>query len=235
MDGHGACHVMAGPLTTAAGTGVMIHPGSCLFGNSDDIAWLLFHEIVWTSKVRGVRHSKLHMTVLQVFARTVCPVSYAWIKDLLPKLHEVDVWMLSGTGQVRPEGTLQFGCTGQPSATHRPPACAPWRPRKRPLRRRRASRAATRTARWPRPNCATSSASSARPSSLHAHVLHGDGGMKTSGARWTSQRARARTRPWTTGPWPPRAPAGNTHAPSLPWPSGAPDTNQHALHRAWQR
>ena len=55
---------------------VLIHPSSSMFGDSDDVEWILYHELVWTSKV---------------FARTVCPVQYAWIKDLLPKIHEVAI------------------------------------------------------------------------------------------------------------------------------------------------
>ena len=32
----------------------MIHPSSCLFGKDEDISWLLFHEMVWTSKVTNL-------------------------------------------------------------------------------------------------------------------------------------------------------------------------------------
>ncbi|XP_070579352.1 probable ATP-dependent RNA helicase DHX40 isoform X2 [Ptychodera flava] len=67
MDGHG--------------TPVFIHPSSALFGQEADLDWLIFHEVVWTSKV---------------FLRTVCPVRYEWIKDWLPRLHELDVYALSG-------------------------------------------------------------------------------------------------------------------------------------------
>ena len=76
MDGHGARIVSHAHIVHMhhAGTSVLIHPSSCLFGRDEEIGWLLFHEMVWTSKV---------------FARTVCSVNYAWIKDLLPKLHEV--------------------------------------------------------------------------------------------------------------------------------------------------
>ncbi|XP_077980286.1 putative ATP-dependent RNA helicase DHX40 [Glandiceps talaboti] len=67
MDGHG--------------TPVFIHPASVLFGKEDRLDWILYHEVIWTSKV---------------YLRTVCPVRYEWIKDLLPRLHELDVYALSG-------------------------------------------------------------------------------------------------------------------------------------------
>lgn len=31
--------------------------------------------------------------------RTVCPIRYEWVKDLLPKLHEVDVYDLSNVAR----------------------------------------------------------------------------------------------------------------------------------------
>ncbi|KAJ8037867.1 putative ATP-dependent RNA helicase DHX40 [Holothuria leucospilota] len=63
------------------GTYVFIHPSSVLFGREDELDWVMFHEIVWTSKV---------------FMRTVCSIDYDWVKDLLPRLHEVDAYGLSG-------------------------------------------------------------------------------------------------------------------------------------------
>lgn len=36
----------------------------------------------------------------QPYMRCVCPVEYAWVRHLLPKLHEVEVHMLSGRGEV---------------------------------------------------------------------------------------------------------------------------------------
>ncbi|XP_002733338.1 putative ATP-dependent RNA helicase DHX40 [Saccoglossus kowalevskii] len=67
MDGHG--------------TGVFIHPSSLLFDKEEDLDWLIFYEVVWTSKV---------------YIRTVCPIRYEWVKNLLPRLHELDVYALSG-------------------------------------------------------------------------------------------------------------------------------------------
>lgn len=44
------------------------------------LEWILFHEVLVTSKV---------------YVRTVCPVRYEWVKDLLPRLHKIDVYELS--------------------------------------------------------------------------------------------------------------------------------------------
>ncbi|XP_078348536.1 putative ATP-dependent RNA helicase DHX40 [Oculina patagonica] len=67
MDGHG--------------TQVYIHPSSTLFGCEDQLEWIIFHDIIWTSKI---------------YVRTVCPIRYDWVRDLLPRLHEVDSYSLSG-------------------------------------------------------------------------------------------------------------------------------------------
>uniref|UniRef100_A0A673LUA8 RNA helicase n=1 Tax=Sinocyclocheilus rhinocerous TaxID=307959 RepID=A0A673LUA8_9TELE len=66
MDGHG--------------TSVLIHPSSCLFGQELHLDWIIFHDVLVTSRV---------------YVRTVCPIRYEWVKDLLPKLHEIDVYELS--------------------------------------------------------------------------------------------------------------------------------------------
>ena len=66
MDGHG---------TTA-----YLHPSSTLFGREDSLDWVVYNEIVDTAKT---------------YMRTVCPVKYVWLKDLLPRLHDIDVYRLS--------------------------------------------------------------------------------------------------------------------------------------------
>jgi hypothetical protein len=53
---------------------VQIHPSSVLASNTDDLSWVLYLEVVWTAKA---------------FMKTVCPIAYAWVKGLLPKIHEV--------------------------------------------------------------------------------------------------------------------------------------------------
>lgn len=68
---------------------VLVHPSSGLFSQQDELEWVIFHEVVWTSKP---------------FMRTVCPIKYSWVKDLLPKLHEVDIYALSGTGRQSSDG-----------------------------------------------------------------------------------------------------------------------------------
>ncbi|KAJ7340501.1 putative ATP-dependent RNA helicase dhx40 [Desmophyllum pertusum] len=67
MDGHG--------------TQVYIHPSSTLFGCDGQFEWIIFHDVIWTSKI---------------YVRTVCPIRYDWVRDLLPRLHEVDSYSLSG-------------------------------------------------------------------------------------------------------------------------------------------
>lgn len=46
--------------------------------------WIIFHDVLVTSRV---------------YVRTVCPIRYEWVKDLLPKLHEIDVYELSSVAR----------------------------------------------------------------------------------------------------------------------------------------
>lgn len=66
------------------GSMVHIHPSSVLFDQEAELNWVIFHDVLVTSRV---------------FVRTVCPVRYEWVKDLLPKLHEVDVYELSSVAR----------------------------------------------------------------------------------------------------------------------------------------
>ncbi|XP_064157157.1 probable ATP-dependent RNA helicase DHX40 [Anguilla rostrata] len=70
MDGHGSV--------------VHIHPASALFEQEAQLDWIIFHDVLVTSRV---------------YVRTVCPVRYEWVKDLLPKLHEVDAYELSSVAR----------------------------------------------------------------------------------------------------------------------------------------
>ncbi|XP_076833009.1 putative ATP-dependent RNA helicase DHX40 isoform X1 [Brachyhypopomus gauderio] len=70
MDGHGST--------------VHIHPSSSLFGQELQLDWIIFHDIMVTGRV---------------YVRTVCPIRYEWVKDLLPKLHEIDVYELSSVAR----------------------------------------------------------------------------------------------------------------------------------------
>lgn len=70
MDGHGSM--------------VHIHPSSSLFDQEAELNWVIFHDVLATSRV---------------YIRTVCPIRYEWVKDLLPKLHEVDVYELSSVAR----------------------------------------------------------------------------------------------------------------------------------------
>ncbi|XP_073429067.1 probable ATP-dependent RNA helicase DHX40 isoform X1 [Dendrobates tinctorius] len=66
------------------GSMVHIHPSSVLFGQEVHLEWILFHNVLVTSKI---------------FVRTVCPIRYEWVKDLLPKLHDVDAYELSNVAR----------------------------------------------------------------------------------------------------------------------------------------
>lgn len=55
-----------------------------VFEQETKLNWVIFHDILVTSRV---------------YMRTVCPIRYEWVKDLLPKLHEVDVYDLSNVAR----------------------------------------------------------------------------------------------------------------------------------------
>lgn len=57
-----------------------IHPSSVLFGCENSLDWVVYFELMETAKT---------------YMRTLCPVRYAWVQDLLPQLHDVDVYRLS--------------------------------------------------------------------------------------------------------------------------------------------
>ncbi|XP_078535966.1 putative ATP-dependent RNA helicase DHX40 isoform X3 [Lissotriton helveticus] len=66
------------------GTVVKIHPSSALYRHEAELEWIMFHDVLVTSNI---------------YVRTVCPIRYEWVKDLLPKLHEVDVYELSSVAR----------------------------------------------------------------------------------------------------------------------------------------
>ncbi|TKS81314.1 putative ATP-dependent RNA helicase DHX40 [Collichthys lucidus] len=66
------------------GSMVHIHPSSSLFDEEVELNWIIFHDVLVTSRV---------------YIRTVCPIRYDWVKDLLPKLHEVDAYELSSVAR----------------------------------------------------------------------------------------------------------------------------------------
>ncbi|KAL8199094.1 UNVERIFIED_CONTAM: putative ATP-dependent RNA helicase dhx40 [Gekko kuhli] len=70
MDGHGSI--------------VYIHPSSALHDQEVQPEWLIFHDVLVTSKV---------------YVRTVCPVRYEWVQDLLPRLHQIDAYELSSVAR----------------------------------------------------------------------------------------------------------------------------------------
>ncbi|KAK7829909.1 hypothetical protein U0070_003364, partial [Myodes glareolus] len=48
------------------------------------LEWIIFHEVLVTTKV---------------YARIVCPIRYEWVRDLLPKLHELNAHDLSSVAR----------------------------------------------------------------------------------------------------------------------------------------
>uniref|UniRef100_A0A8C4EA30 RNA helicase n=1 Tax=Dicentrarchus labrax TaxID=13489 RepID=A0A8C4EA30_DICLA len=66
------------------GSMVQIHPSSSLFDQEAELNWVIFHDVLVTSRV---------------YIRTACPIRYEWVKDLLPKLHEVDAYELSSVAR----------------------------------------------------------------------------------------------------------------------------------------
>ncbi|XP_030601112.1 probable ATP-dependent RNA helicase DHX40 isoform X2 [Archocentrus centrarchus] len=62
----------------------ILHRLQQLFDQEAELNWVIFHDVLATSRV---------------YIRTVCPIRYEWVKDLLPKLHEVDVYELSSVAR----------------------------------------------------------------------------------------------------------------------------------------
>ena len=58
-----------------------IHPSSTLFGCEKSVDWVVYMELVETAKT---------------YMRTLCPIKYSWVQQLLPQLHDIDVYKLSG-------------------------------------------------------------------------------------------------------------------------------------------
>uniref|UniRef100_A0A8D0FF26 RNA helicase n=1 Tax=Strix occidentalis caurina TaxID=311401 RepID=A0A8D0FF26_STROC len=60
---------------------------SCLLKQNSretSLEWIIFHDVTVTSKI---------------YVRTVCPVRYEWVKDLLPRLHQIDAYELSSVAR----------------------------------------------------------------------------------------------------------------------------------------
>uniref|UniRef100_A0A8C7TUR3 RNA helicase n=1 Tax=Oncorhynchus mykiss TaxID=8022 RepID=A0A8C7TUR3_ONCMY len=63
---------------------IPVIPHRSLFDQEAQLDWVIFHDLLVTSRI---------------YIRTVCPIRYDWVKDLLPKLHEVDVYELSSVAR----------------------------------------------------------------------------------------------------------------------------------------
>lgn len=55
-----------------------------LYDQEAQLEWLIFHDVLVTSKV---------------YLRMVCPVRYEWLQDLLPRLHQIDAYELSSVAR----------------------------------------------------------------------------------------------------------------------------------------
>lgn len=55
-----------------------------LYNQETLLEWIIFHDVAVTSKI---------------YVRTVCPVRYEWVRDLLPRLHQVDAYELSSVAR----------------------------------------------------------------------------------------------------------------------------------------
>lgn len=88
MDGHG--------------TVAYIHPSSALFGCEKSLDWVVYMELVETAKT---------------YMRTLCAVKYSWVQELLPQLHDIDIYKLSGCeGRGKEEGDVVTGDILEPVA-----------------------------------------------------------------------------------------------------------------------
>jgi len=67
-------------------TTVFLHPSSTLFGRDSQLDWILYNELLDTGKT---------------YMHCICPIKYSWVKELLPLIHEVDVYRLTDCEQQR--------------------------------------------------------------------------------------------------------------------------------------
>lgn len=67
-------------------TTVYLHPSSTLFGRDSKLDWVLYNELLDTGKT---------------YMHCICPIKYSWVKELLPLIHEVDVYRLTDCEQQR--------------------------------------------------------------------------------------------------------------------------------------
>ncbi len=85
-------------------TSAYIHPGSTLFGSESSLDWIVYFELVETSKT---------------YMRTVCPIRYPWVQDLLPQLHNIDVYRLSDCERKRERKNSEQGDVQSPPTKRR--------------------------------------------------------------------------------------------------------------------
>ncbi|XP_055255741.1 probable ATP-dependent RNA helicase DHX40 isoform X3 [Moschus berezovskii] len=86
------------------GSPVHIHPSSALHEQETKLEWIIFHEVLVTTKV---------------YARIVCPIRYEWVRDLLPKLHEFNAHDLSSVARREVREDARRRWTNKENVKHR--------------------------------------------------------------------------------------------------------------------
>ncbi|XP_043338401.1 probable ATP-dependent RNA helicase DHX40 isoform X3 [Cervus canadensis] len=86
------------------GSPVHIHPSSALHEQETKLEWIIFHEVLVTTKV---------------YARIVCPIRYEWVRDLLPKLHELNAHDLSSVARREVREDARRRWTNKENVKHR--------------------------------------------------------------------------------------------------------------------
>ncbi|XP_015736474.1 probable ATP-dependent RNA helicase DHX40 isoform X1 [Coturnix japonica] len=100
MDGHGSIvyihpsstHRLSFPSGCSWISWAILNTSCCsfslwkvkLYNQETRLEWIIFHDVTVTSKI---------------YVRTVCPVRYEWVKDLLPRLHQIDAYELSSVAR----------------------------------------------------------------------------------------------------------------------------------------
>lgn len=79
-------------------TTVYLHPSSALFGKDNRLDWVLFNELLDTGKT---------------YMHCICPIKYSWVQDLLPLMHEVDVYRLTECKQETIRSTSSISDIGE--------------------------------------------------------------------------------------------------------------------------
>eukprot|EP01134_Creolimax_fragrantissima_P007349 CFRG7349T1 len=67
------------------GNVVHVHPGSVLFGQESRLDWIVYGYVQTTSRAYMIN---------------ICPIEASWVENLIPRLHEIDVYKLDDCGRL---------------------------------------------------------------------------------------------------------------------------------------